>query len=464
MTVLALVWAVVLGLVINEFSELSPWAARKVVRWSARVRYTNPRRARARAEELSALIDARPGKLLKLITALCFAAAAIRAWLARAVTNLTVTELRVTAGGALALNLATTASLALTASLAAYDSLAPPARPTVASQAPSFLARAEPALLTRPTTPVFTVAFSPDGQYIAAATGNGTVQLWDVSDPLHHVTLGNPLTAAGPPGDTLDGTVAWGPGGRLAAGTAGGGIGLWNTADARHPVAVQTPPSALTTAIQNLAFDSTGRMLAAASTAGTIELWDTATPTRPQPLAVIRDFVSPGPGQDVFAVSISCGDRVLAAADADGSVRLWNITDPSHPRPLGGPQPLASLTSPVYQVTFSPDGSLLAASGADGKVRLWQVADPAHPRLLATLTGPQGIVYDVAFSPDGHTLATSDGDKTIWLWDITDPARPASLGPLTGPAAPVFSAVFSPTGRALIAGSQDGTVRLWLSS
>jgi WD40 repeat protein len=97
-------------------------------------------------------------------------------------------------------------------------------------------------------------------------------------------------------------------------------------------------------------------------------------------------------------------------------------------------------------------------------VRLWRVADPADPRLLATLTGPQGIVYDVAFSPDGHTLATSDGDKTIWLWDITDPARPASLGSLTGPAKAVFAAVFSPLGTALVAGSQDGTVRLWLTS
>ena len=90
--------------------------------------------------------------------------------------------------------------------------------------------------------------------------------------------------------------------------------------------------------------------------------------------------------------------------------------------------------------------------------------DPARPRLLATLTGPQGIVYDVSFSPDGHTIATSDGDKTIWLWDITTPDRPATLGSITGPSKAVFAAVFSPAGNALAAGSQDGTVRLWLTS
>lgn len=316
-------------------------------------------------------------------------------------------------------------------------------------------------LLTGPAGAVFAVAYGPDGHAVAAGSGDGTVRLWDVSDLAHPVPLGHPLISAGPPADALDGPVAWGPGGRLAAGTASGGIQLWNATDPQHPVALPPPPSALTSFIQNVTFDPSGRLMAAASAAGTIELWDTVTFARPKPLAVFRD-VPPGNSQGVLAVSISSDDRVLAAAGDDGSVRLWDITHPSRPRPLGGP--LASLTATVYQVTFSPDGTLLAASGQDGKVRLWRVANPAYPRLLATLTGPVGIVYDVAFSPDGRTLVTSDGDKTIWLWDITDPARPASLGPLNGPTKAVFAAVFSPAGNTLVAGSQDTTVRLWLTS
>ena len=68
---------IVVGLLVNEFCEFSPWGARKLVCWSAFRRYADPRRAGIRAEEWTALINNRPGNLFKLITAACFAATAI---------------------------------------------------------------------------------------------------------------------------------------------------------------------------------------------------------------------------------------------------------------------------------------------------------------------------------------------------------------------------------------------------
>lgn len=68
---------IVLGLLVNECFEVSPWAARRLIRWAARCRYANPARAHVRAEELTALIDTRPGKLFKLGTALAFVVTAI---------------------------------------------------------------------------------------------------------------------------------------------------------------------------------------------------------------------------------------------------------------------------------------------------------------------------------------------------------------------------------------------------
>jgi membrane protein YdbS with pleckstrin-like domain len=77
MTALGILGSVLLGLVVNEFSDVSPWLGRWLVRWSARVRYGDVPRAEIRAEELEAVINDRPGKLFKLGTGLRFALSAL---------------------------------------------------------------------------------------------------------------------------------------------------------------------------------------------------------------------------------------------------------------------------------------------------------------------------------------------------------------------------------------------------
>ncbi len=77
MTLDQILLAIITGLAVNECCDISPWLAHKLVRWSAHRRYTSPSRAEVRAEELAAYIDARPGKLFKLTTALSFVAVAV---------------------------------------------------------------------------------------------------------------------------------------------------------------------------------------------------------------------------------------------------------------------------------------------------------------------------------------------------------------------------------------------------
>lgn len=67
-------FAIISGLLINEFTDICPWLAIRLMRWAARLRYPHaPERAATRGEELAALINDRPGKLFKLFTALGFA-------------------------------------------------------------------------------------------------------------------------------------------------------------------------------------------------------------------------------------------------------------------------------------------------------------------------------------------------------------------------------------------------------
>ncbi|MFI6182556.1 hypothetical protein ACIA8R_44005 [Nonomuraea sp. NPDC051191] len=76
MSGIEIILGTLLGLIVNEACEISPWMARKLVRKAAYLRYPDTDQARVRAEELESLINERPGKLFKLATAIAFTASA----------------------------------------------------------------------------------------------------------------------------------------------------------------------------------------------------------------------------------------------------------------------------------------------------------------------------------------------------------------------------------------------------
>lgn len=83
MTRIEILLTIILSLAVNECSAVSPWCAHRLVRLSARLRYADLERRRIRSGELVALVDERPGKLLKLFTAMGFFSSAFLAWICR---------------------------------------------------------------------------------------------------------------------------------------------------------------------------------------------------------------------------------------------------------------------------------------------------------------------------------------------------------------------------------------------
>jgi hypothetical protein len=64
------------GLMVNECSDISPWLAHKIVRWSAWHHHDgDPERVTLRADELHDLVERQPAKLTKLAVAVGIGAA-----------------------------------------------------------------------------------------------------------------------------------------------------------------------------------------------------------------------------------------------------------------------------------------------------------------------------------------------------------------------------------------------------
>jgi len=153
------------------------------------------------------------------------------------------------------------------------------------------------------------VAFSPNGMFLVAVSGNGAIRVWGV-------------------GHTP----------RVLATRSADGSGIVSVAYSRRGV------------------------LATGMGDGSVKLWDVVG-------GKLRlTGTLPGDNAAIDSLAFSPGGRVLAAGDRAGNVRLW---DPAQHVPEGNPLPLNGAGS-VSSVSFNPDGNTLVAAYQDDSIRIWK--------------------------------------------------------------------------------------------
>ena len=298
------------------------------------------------------------------------------------------------------------------------------------------------------TDKVRTVAFSPDGDVLASGSVDRTIILWDPhtgrqlgqplrghTDWVNSVAFGSTWLLAST-GGRADDT------GQFGTGPKDTRILLW---DVRTGKRVGRPLVGHTDAVRSLAFSPDGRILASAGQDRRILLWDMRTGKRlGRPLVGYRNRI--------FALAFSQDGAVLASGDRDHRIVLWDVR--SHRR---SGRPLVGHWEAVRSVAFARDGTL-ASAGNDNKVILW---NPGHnQRLGQALPANVGGVQSIAFSHDGRVLAAG-GDRRpdIVLWDARTRER---LGrPLVGHSGRIGGLAFSPDSRTLASASWDQTLIMW---
>ncbi len=360
--------------------------------------------------------------------------------------------------------------------------------------------------------PIDALAFSPDGDFIAAGDLGASTLLWYVG-PLTRIGPVAVLndTAAVQAGELLAGDVR-----AVAFGSDGRSV---YTAGASGRIKVFTGPSLLhltlsaTLGIGNdpmttLAVAPDGLVAAAGNLFEGPALYDPAT-TRQRSLLTdpterARPVTLLDQGTVTWSVAFSPDGRHLATGAADGALRVWEIPGPAlltrHGDQLAGevnPRTdqvvtmnysvveLWNISNPYNPVHLSvvsdanaDDNDFVAAAGLDPsgrtlavgtskRVRLYDVTDPTRPALLSTFSGPPGGTFSLRFSPDGRTLALGALDSppapayttTLEAWDVRDPRNPARLASVIAHRADIRDIKFSRDGR-LMASVAD-TVRLW---
>ncbi|MBF2050079.1 MAG: NACHT domain-containing protein [Elainella sp. C42_A2020_010] len=277
---------------------------------------------------------------------------------------------------------------------------------------------------------VLSVAFSPDGEWIATGDGNGQVRLWQTADGQPSEILADAYTG-------WVWTVAFSPDGAMLA---GGGVDptikLWNPATGECLSALQGHDNW----VRAVAWSPDGQILASGSTDRTIKLWNPYTGACLQTLQA---------GEAVWSVSWSPDGKHLSSGGIDQQVRLWDIHTGTVVRTLAGHKHW------IRTVSWSLDGTRIASAGDDQTIRIWDVETG---ECWAVLQGHQAAVWSLSWSPDSAHLASAAHDQTIRIWDV---AAQQCLKILSDHSNWVWGVDWSRNGELLASVAHDRTIKIW---
>ncbi|MFZ0709523.1 MAG: hypothetical protein WAM53_05740, partial [Terrimicrobiaceae bacterium] len=287
------------------------------------------------------------------------------------------------------------------------------------------------------------LAWSPDGQSLAAACTDGTVRIWTVSE----ASDAEPQVLTAHKGPVL--SVAWSAdGSRLASGGNDGTVYIWRPSAAFGPVTTYSKGVPL----NSLSVSEDGKRIAAGSERGDVFAWDAETGAN----SAIWNA-----GSRVLCLAWQPGQERLASGNESGEIHVWHRSARDPVNSVKPGESTAANDQTVWRVRWSLDGKKLASSSHTGAVQIWEPDGNAPPLFIGKLPD---YALGLAWSPDDKMLAAGSTHGEIWLWRVSDGGEPVvkiSGEPGRGHADSVASLAFLPGGNILASCGRDGTLRLW---
>ncbi|KAI0517612.1 hypothetical protein F5B22DRAFT_111272 [Xylaria bambusicola] len=282
------------------------------------------------------------------------------------------------------------------------------------------------------------LAISPDGKFIASASTDGVVCLWDGETGIRRSTFNKVHKAQVT-------SMEFSPKGGLLVSTSSDSTAIvWDIKSAGR---INTPKLHIkwhSNWLRDATFSPNEDFLATASDDYCVALWDMSAAALdpsltskdheedeanqlPQEIKPIRIFR--GHYDYVYSVAFSHDGKRLASAGDDLHVMIWNLVDEDKNEPESNMSDERKIRDYIRAVMFSKDGSKVVSICTDGTMAVWSPGSPPEKqcRLLDTISNPfQSMRMDTDY-PD--VFVTELG---AWKFDISDAALEETTSILRG--------------------------------
>ncbi len=215
------------------------------------------------------------------------------------------------------------------------------------------------------TEAVYSVAFTPDGKYVASGSGDHTLKVWDSATGKEIKSFGGPTGH-----QNLVMSVSISPDGSLIA--SGGTDNTAKIWDFPSSTSLHSLPKSEGASI--LAVSSDGSKLAGGDKDGHVKIWNSADGK--------ELFQLNGHRGPVTGLAFTGNGQFLISCGKDKTLRFWN---PANGQSLGV---VGAHTTEVRGLAVSPNNNAVYSAGADGSLKFWTLPPVASKTLAAAPPHP----------------------------------------------------------------------------